>query len=351
MKESVARIFNEIKMNITDERRQRMLVLQWVHRLLSVIALFMTVMNVFTGKVVLMYATMIFGFLCIINAVICLAGNKGYRVSAMLLAIEVIALFTFFLVSGEPEGFAVNWICLLPVFAFLLYGCKQGALVSGVMLAILVFLLWIPFGRGLLHYEYTESFCLRYPFVYVASFSIAAILGLVIQITQRELKKRNIEYAYLNTHDQLTGLYNRYGMDEMVRKDHEGIMTVFMMDLDWFKKINDSFGHMDGDMLLRQVAIIISKTCEGYGKVARWGGEEFVIISYDERDPAKIAERILANVREAEVDMHDGTSAHLTVSIGIARAKTDEANLGDLLMEADRKLYQAKEKGRDCYVI
>lgn len=49
--------------------------------------------------------------------------------------------------------------------------------------------------------------------------------------------------------------------------------------------------------------------------------------------------------------MHDGTSVHLTVSIGIARAKTDEANLGDLLMEADRKLYQAKEKGRDCYVI
>lgn len=351
MKESVARIFNEIKMNITDERRQRMFVLQWVHRLLSVIALIMTLMNAFTGKVVLMYSTLIFAILCIINAVVCLAGNAGFRISANLLAIEVIVLFTFFLVSGEPEGFAVNWICLLPVFAFLLYGCKHGALVSGVMMAILVFLLWIPFGRGLLRYEYTESFCLRYPFVYMASFAIAAILGLVIQITQRELKNRNIEYAYLNTHDQLTGLYNRYGMDEMVRKDHEGVMTVFMMDLDWFKKINDSFGHMDGDVLLKQVAGIISKACEGYGKVARWGGEEFVIISYDERDPGKMAERILKKVREAEVDMHDGTSVHLTLSIGIAQAKTDEASLGDLLMEADRKLYQAKEMGRDRYVI
>ena len=64
-----------------------------------------------------------------------------------------------------------------------------------------------------------------------------------------------------------------------------------------------------------------------------------------------MAERILKKVREAEVDMHDGTSVHLTLSIGIAQAKTDEASLGDLLMEADRKLYQAKEMGRDRYVI
>ncbi len=354
MREKIKSFLESVKQILTDDQKQRVFVLQWTNRLLAIVSAMMTVVNIITDKRILMWSTLIFAALCVVNVILSTRSEKELRISSVLLAIELVALFTFFLISGEPEGFAVNWICLMPAFAFLLFGCRQGAYLSAGMLAILIFLLWIPAGRALIQYDgYTVSFYLRYPFLYIAAFFLAFFLGLVIQITQRELRKRNTEYEYLYNHDPLTGLHNRYGMKKMIAERPEGPMTVFMLDLDYFKRINDKFGHMYGDIVLKAVSDIIRDVTEGYGSAARWGGEEFVIISFDPEDPKKIAKAICDKVRAAEVEMPENAGlARLTVSIGIAQdpdAKT--AKLDELLYRSDNKLYEAKNAGRDCYVM
>lgn len=354
MQEKAQTFFESMKQILTDDQKHRTFVLQWVNRLLAIVSFMMTVVNIITDKRILMWSTLIFAVLCVINVILSTRSEKGLKVSSILLAVELVVLFTFFLISGEPEGFAVNWICLMPAFAFLLFGCRYGAILSAAMMGILVFLLWIPVGRSLILYDgYTASFCLRYPFLYMAAFFLAFFLGLVIQTTQRELRKRNTEYAYLYNHDPLTGLYNRYGMKAMIAERPEGPMTVFMLDLDFFKKINDEFGHMYGDIVLKAVADVITEVTEGYGSAARWGGEEFVIISFDPRDPKEIAKAICDKVRAAEVVIpNDSGIAKLTVSIGIAQAPDAKtAKLDDLLYLSDNKLYEAKNAGRDCYVM
>lgn len=354
MKDKILTFFDTVKQAMTDDRKQRVFLLQWFNRILALVSVVMTVVNIITDKRLLMASTLVFAVLCFVNVILSSASEKGQKISSVLLAIELQVLFTFFLISGEPEGFAVHWISLMPAFAFLLYGYKYGACISTVMMGILVFLLWIPAGRGLILYNgYTDSFYLRYPFLYMAAFFLAFFISLVIQTTQRELKKRNAEYAYLYNHDPLTGLYNRYGMKSLIDDRPAGPMTVFMLDLDWFKKINDEFGHMYGDVVLKAVADIIVDVTRGYGSAARWGGEEFVIISFDARDPKQIADEICRRVREAEVEMPNNAGiARLTISIGIAQAPDAKtAKLDDLLFLSDNKLYEAKNNGRNCYVM
>lgn len=354
MREKLSSFFESLKQVLTDEQQQRTFVLQWINRLLAVVSAMMTVVNILTGKRVLMWSTLIFALLCVVNVILSTRSKKGLRISSVLLACELIVLFTFFLISGEPEGFAVNWICLMPAFAFLLYGSKNGAYISAFMLGVLVFLLWIPAGRALIRYDgYSESFFLRYPFLYTAAFFLSFFLSQVINFTQKELRKRNTEYAYLYNHDPLTGLYNRYGMKTMISKRPDGPMTVFMLDLDFFKKTNDEFGHMYGDIVLKAVSGIIADVTEGYGVAARWGGEEFVIISFDPKDPREIAKAICDKVRAAQVKIPNSSGiARLTVSIGIAQAPDAKtAELDHLLYLSDNKLYEAKKAGRDRYMM
>lgn len=354
MRKKAQSFFDSMKQILTVDQKHRTFVLQWINRILALVSVMMTVVNVITGKQLLMWSTLIFAVLCLVNVILSSRSEKGLKISSVLLAFELLILFTFFLISGEPEGFAVNWICLMPAFAFLLFGCRYGAILSAAMMGILVFLLWIPAGRSLIVYDgYTASFYLRYPFLYMAAFFLAYFLGLVIQMTQGELKKRNSEYAYLYNHDPLTGLYNRYGMKAMIEKRPDGPMTVFMLDLDYFKKINDEFGHMYGDVVLKAVSDMITEVTEGYGSVARWGGEEFVVISFDRRDPCGIAKAICDKVRAAQVEMPNNAGiAKLTISIGIAQAPDAKtAELDDLLYLSDNKLYEAKNAGRDCYMM
>ena len=354
MREKAQSFFESMKQILTDDQKHRTFVLQWINRILALVSAMMTVVNIITDKRLLMWSTLIFAVLCLVNVILSSRSEKGLKISSVLLAIELLTLFTFFLISGEPEGFAVNWISLMPAFAFLLFGCRHGAFLSAGMMGILVFLLWIPAGRSLIQYDgYTASFFLRYPFLYMAAFFLAFFLGLVIQVTQGELRKRNSEYAYLYNHDPLTGLFNRYGMKAMINTRPEGPMTVFMLDLDYFKKINDTFGHLYGDVVLKAVADIILDVTSGYGSAARWGGEEFVIISFDRRDPAEIAKSICDKVRAAEVEMPNNAGiARMTISIGIAQAPDAKtAKLDDLLYQSDNKLYEAKNTGRDRYVI
>ncbi|MDR2578165.1 MAG: diguanylate cyclase [Chitinispirillales bacterium] len=157
--------------------------------------------------------------------------------------------------------------------------------------------------------------------------------------------------------DTLTGLTNRRGFDERVKVEwsrairEKEPLSVLMIDADKFKVYNDTYGHMQGDILLKAMGGIFSKTVKRTSDlVSRWGGEEFSILlpNTDLEAATAIAEQIRANVEKAVVPLPDGTPTRITISIGVNSMVPAIGNaINDFLIDADNFLYAAKEAGRN----
>ncbi len=156
--------------------------------------------------------------------------------------------------------------------------------------------------------------------------------------------------------DELTGLLNRRaGLQALAEHlgpgDGTAPVAVAMIDLDHFKAVNDAFGHLVGDRLLTHVAATCRRALRADDLLIRYGGEEFVAVlpGQDARAAGAAAERLRTTVDRAPLRLRDGTTVHVTVSVGVAVASLGEVSdpIGRLLHEADVALYRAKASGRD----
>ncbi len=154
--------------------------------------------------------------------------------------------------------------------------------------------------------------------------------------------------------DALTQLGNRRAMNEEMRlsiHDHARNQipaTLILLDLDFFKMVNDKFGHSVGDGVLIQLAGLLSRRVRKTDRVFRFGGEEFVVLARNTNleDAVVIAEQLRAQI---ELELRDPEGA-LTASFGLAQLATDE-KLEDWFNRADKAIYQAKQLGRNCVVV
>ncbi len=171
--------------------------------------------------------------------------------------------------------------------------------------------------------------------------------------SNRELHAQRAELETLATSDPLTGLLNRRAFDRLAEHDlalarRQGTaLSLLMVDLDHFKAINDRFGHATGDEVLRVVAARMAGSVRKTDRVARFGGEEFVLLLPDtsRRNAAHLAEKLRATVGAERVP---GLDAPLTASVGVACVAPGVAvDLHALVRQADQALYRAKEAGRD----
>lgn len=173
--------------------------------------------------------------------------------------------------------------------------------------------------------------------------------------TQQSLEKRIEDLYTLATTDSLTGLNNRRNLLEKIQFEIErakryGLnMVFFMLDIDHFKKINDTFGHDTGDAVLKGIGALLHDTMRTSDHVGRLGGEEFGILlaSVVPQQAAAIAERLRRRVEEMVV-WHNEKNVRFTVSIGLADLQVDvEDPLEDMVKRADIALYRAKNSGRN----
>ncbi len=206
-------------------------------------------------------------------------------------------------------------------------------------------------------------------------------LELEVQQRTQELGLRNEELESVNTQlaetsvtDSLTGLRNRRYVFEQVAKEvgaiqrqhievrsglhQEAQQLIFLMvDLDWFKPINDTCGHAAGDRLLMQVKGILEKACRSSDMLIRWGGDEFLVVGRAaELDNFEILpERIRKLIEETSFELGDGQVAHITCSIGFTAYPAGLGDLEGLSLDqvvalADQALYTAKRAGRNSWV-
>jgi len=155
--------------------------------------------------------------------------------------------------------------------------------------------------------------------------------------------------------DPLTLVGNRAALDSALRRElqmaerHQHELSLLMVDVDFFKRINDEYGHHRGDLVLCEVAKVIQSACRGSDITFRYGGEEFVVVlgKTDAEGAKIIAERIRLQIAETQV-IYNGKTINATVSIGIATRHRDEKeHINDLFERADKALYVAKESGRN----
>lgn len=129
-------------------------------------------------------------------------------------------------------------------------------------------------------------------------------------------------------------------------------LSLFMMDIDYFKKVNDTYGHKAGDAVLIMLAEIFRKTLREVDIVGRIGGEEFAVLlpETDKEMAVEVGERLRVNIESSKVSIENGQPINFTVSIGVTSLKDKDANLDMLLSLADKALYEAKESGRNKVV-
>lgn len=182
---------------------------------------------------------------------------------------------------------------------------------------------------------------------------------LKIKHLQDDLKRSNELLLELSNTDHLTGLFNRRYLIEALEKELQrakrknGTIALFILDIDHFKRINDTYGHLQGDVVLQKVALQLQKELRTYDTPARYGGEEFVAILPD--TTLKEAFMVTERVRLSIQGMHLAgqlSSEWITASFGVAALPSPSYDdIDGLLRAADEALYQAKERGRNRVVV
>ena len=178
-------------------------------------------------------------------------------------------------------------------------------------------------------------------------------------IAQDSVEARYHEEIYqLAVNDPLTDLYNRRHFCEMVDKEigralrHGRPLALCIIDVDLFKPVNDRYGHISGDEVLRRIGALVHAHARGEDVAARIGGEEFALLlpECDLADAGALAERLRAAVA-AEVFAPGGEPQRITISIGIAGLAAGRESRSTLMGAADVALYRAKSEGRNCVRI
>lgn len=258
-------------------------------------------------------------------------------------------LWTYFFIVGDVLLFILaaniehnilnnySAVLILPLFQYLLrYGRKAATHYFWVSLAAIGYIC-------LIHYQIHP----------VNHFVVAAVMylltkneGLLVQ-ENMELRKQLTNMAI---YDELTGLYNFRFFNEALEREisragrygHE--LTLLLIDIDFFKKINDTYGHQKGNEVLKRLADIISDAVRESDYAARFGGEEFVIIlpQTSLSGGIELAERVRMNIAAHQFDF-----GHVTVSIGISTYPSPSPCKDKIIIHADKAMYAAKDKGKN----
>lgn len=187
----------------------------------------------------------------------------------------------------------------------------------------------------------------------------AAVNQLAVAIENSQLYEKT--RALSNT-DELTKIPNRRHFHALLRREFahaqrfNSSFCVIMVDIDYFKQFNDNFGHLNGDLTLATVAGILQQNTRGIDLVARFGGEEFIILlaNTTKENASTVAEKIRKAVENEEfvisLNKNEQTVKQITISLGIAEYPADCNSLDTLIEKADQALYAAKRAGRNCAI-
>lgn len=270
--------------------------------------------------------------------------NKGKIAACCLLLIILIILFSFGHLKVMPGTLAGSLIAVVTLLTPLLLGYIGlfVALVSSVLAAAGPLNIWV---------RHDDPFFITVLIFIATNFVASAIIAIVVE---QNWKSQHL-FKTLSITDGLTGLYNhRYFQQrldqEISRSSRSGKpLTLCMIDIDHFKRYNDTYGHHIGDEVLKEAAQLIKSTIRRSDIICRYGGDEFSIIMPDiQAEEVRIAmERLRKAFRNHEFLFPNNSDECWTLSIGFSSFPDLSLSKEELITQADKALYQAKNKGRN----
>ncbi len=243
--------------------------------------------------------------------------------------------------------------CVLILFALLKYnviGKGKYLMTSGIL--VLIGVLAIRVSNALYNPDDITSMLHQTPTQVLTFFSVFISLILTSNGFVLMIKERADECILMMAmKDRLTGTWNRVRLEEEVQKEIDRSeryghpASLIMLDLDFFKQINDQFGHRVGDLILKEFCLVVKRCIRTTDILARWGGEEFVVLLPNSgfSQARRLSERIRAAIEKHH--FHQGVK--ITTSIGLSTCQPEDT-LDSWLERADKALYRAKSAGRNC---
>ncbi len=359
----------EIIDTVDDNDGRKRILFKWINRTWIFVAICMFIIDmIFQERLVALFLlgylafTAVAGYLFIHHPKY---KNTSTSILMWLIVLESILLFIPGTIVGAADGFSPMWFVVMPVMYMYLLGQRKGAILCGILTLFFMFAFWTPAGRSLLAYDYSLSFYRRFPVLFLASSAIALLEAYFRNLTQARLVEIRDRNQYLSNHDGLTGAINRHGYYEFIGSHFEELshneVFAMLVEIDFFKKVNDTYGHHAGDIVLQGVTKVMKQEAgeeqnrdvlasKKHVAVCRWGGEEFIIIGAM-RDAMDLAERIRKRV-EATTFEAEGQQIHVTVSIGVALGHLHEQeDMERLIKQADVKVYESKQGGRNRVTV
>ena len=292
----------------------------------------------------MLIADLIGFFSCFIGGYYLLVRKQPKIAAIMLQLIVTLITFVLILVDGNEE-FALAFAFFTPVMGVFLLGYRFGSILSLINFAgIFYFCLtqmdtWQPapfLPISLLHFTFVYLILLVVSFFYDSSRRKA----------YQMMEETNLQLQELATTDVLTKLRNRRYMEDQLL-NATGNHYIAMLDVDDFKKVNDQFGHDQGDKVLIELTNILISNVDSLDIVGRWGGEEFIII-FAEQNLSRL-EEVLKQLNQSIADTNFGIERQVTISIGLASHNSCKHR--DSLRAVDQALYNSKANGKNTYNI
>ncbi|WP_303604273.1 GGDEF domain-containing protein [Gilvimarinus sp. 1_MG-2023] len=240
-----------------------------------------------------------------------------------------------------PEGYlGIFWIFIASGMTF------RYALVSAICATIILL-------ASAFYYIESKDVYVMYVFWVFCSFSFGFLGALIFDRTRKQMFISQQALKDLAITDPLTGVYNRHQLNIILAQEierglrYKNTFGLLIIDVDYFKNINDSYGHDVGDVTLKTIAQELSRSIRGNDTLIRWGGEEFIVIAIEtnQHQLITLAEKLRENIANTDFSEAD----KVTISIGTTLFKENDRQ-SDMLSRADKALYQAKEKGRNTTV-
>ena len=301
--------------------------------------------SLYDGKVLLGVVLIFIAFLYSMNHVY-LRYTHNHSVSGNFVIYPLYILMIYLIYTGGVHGTGHVWIYCLPAVALFLHGMKRGLIELGVFTLILVVVMFFM-DSHFADSGYHPTLKSRILFSFLVVIFLSAIYEYSMSRSNQELKEASAKLKLVAYTDALTELLNRRGMMQRLEGTDYTSYHLLLADVDFFKSINDEYGHDAGDYALAELGKIIQNPLPVGGLASRWGGEEFLIAVCDctTLDAYHLAESIRQQVEQHEFVYLD-QSFRMTLSFGVA-TMNESTSLRETITLADNRLYHAKRSGRN----
>jgi len=336
-------------------------ILEKLHLTFLINALAISMMLIFAAEAIFrgdFYNALFLFFLTalvIINIVfIIFSGNDDFfnRFSVWVIT----AMCVYLLSTGGVNNSGILWCYIFPLLSLYLLGIERGSMSLLILLVCSCALFYIPNNPFAL-VEYSSTLKIHF----LASMVTVTVLSYFYEYTSRKsydkLLSVSLELEEATLTDFLTGLGNRRKILQQIKYEKNSYerypqqFSIILCDIDYFKKINDTHGHDCGDHVLKSVADIFTETLRNVDIVARWGGEEFLVLlpKIDRNGSIIAAERLRHNIEQMNIH-YGNVVVNITMSFGISTWKETDNDVEAFINQADENLYRAKEEGRNRVV-